>query len=58
MVSFSAAKIIKNYVLNKFYEKKIAGGILYLITLGIFGVGVIVDLIKILLRKDRFYTIN
>ena len=33
---------------HKFYRKKIGMGILYLFTMGLFGVGVLVDLIKII----------
>ncbi len=50
--------LIKNIGLHKFYEEKIGIGILYLFTFGLFGIGVIVDLIKILLKKERFYTID
>ncbi len=35
---------------HKFYRKQIGMGILYLFTLGLFGIGVIVDLIKIIIR--------
>ncbi len=40
---------------HKFYEKKIALGVLYLFTYGLFGIGTIVDLVKILLKEERFY---
>jgi len=39
---------------HRFYEGKIMTGILYLLTFGLFGVGVIADLIIIAL-KPRFY---
>ena len=40
---------------HKFYEGKIGMGILYLFTLGLFGIGSLVDLIKTLLRPDTYY---
>lgn len=36
---------------HRFYEKKIVSGIFYLLTLGVFGFGVLVDLVSILKRK-------
>lgn len=36
---------------HRFYEKKIFTGILYLLTLGFFGLGVIIDFFSILFRK-------
>lgn len=35
---------------HRFYEKKIGTGILYLLTLGFFGIGVLVDFFRILFR--------
>ena len=57
-VTFIFCLIFGGIGLHKFYEEKIGIGILYLFTFGLFGIGVIVDLIKILLKKERFYTID
>lgn len=43
--------------LHKFYEEKIFVGILYLCTFGFFGVGVIIDLFR-LIRKPSVYSIE
>lgn len=40
---------------HKFYEGKIAMGILYFFTLGLFGIGVLVDLIVILTKPNPYY---
>ena len=40
---------------HKFYEGKIGLGILYIFTCGLFGIGVIVDLIIILCKSNPYY---
>lgn len=40
---------------HKFYEERILLGILYLLTGGLFGIGVIVDLIFLLFKPDPYY---
>lgn len=40
---------------HRFYEGKIASGLLYVFTGGLFGIGVFVDLIVILCKKDPYY---
>ena len=57
-VTFIFCLILGSIGLHKFYEKKIGMGILYLFTFGLFGIGIVVDLIKILLKKERFYTVD
>ena len=41
--------------IHKFYEGKVIFGIIYLLTAGLCGIGVIVDLIIILLKPNPYY---
>jgi len=41
--------------MHKFYEGRIGSGILYIFTLGLFGVGVLIDLILILCKPNPYY---
>ena len=43
---------------HKFYEKKVGMGILYLLTAGLFGIGILVDLCRILIVPERYFTEN
>ena len=40
---------------HKFYEGKIIFGIIYILTLGFWGVGILIDLILILLKPNPYY---
>ncbi len=40
---------------HKFYEGKIGMGVLYLFTVGLFGIGIIVDLIVILFKPNPYF---
>jgi predicted RNA-binding Zn-ribbon protein involved in translation (DUF1610 family) len=40
---------------HKFYEEKIGMGILYLLTLGLFGVGLFFDFFAILFKPTEYY---
>jgi len=40
---------------HKFYEGKAGMGILYIFTLGLFGIGVLVDLITLLLKPNPYF---
>lgn len=40
---------------HKFYEGKIGMGILYLFTLGLCGIGWVIDLISLLLKPNPYY---
>ena len=54
-VSFVLCLILGVFGAHKFYEGKILMGVLYLFTLGICGIGVIVDLILILFKPNPYY---
>lgn len=41
--------------IHKFYEEKMGMGVLYLLTGGVFGIGVIVDLFKLLFKTNPYY---
>lgn len=41
--------------LHKFYEGKIGIGVLYLFTMGIFGIGVFIDFIALLFKSNPYY---
>lgn len=40
---------------HKFYEEKAGMGILYLFTMGLFGIGVIIDFIALLFKTNPYY---
>ena len=40
---------------HKFYEGKIGMGILYLFTMGLFGIGWVIDLIRLLFKPNPYY---
>ena len=40
---------------HKFYEGKVGMGILYLFTVGLFGIGTLVDFIKLLFKTNPYY---
>ena len=42
---------------HKFYEGKIGMGILYLLTGGIFGIGVLINFISLLFKPNPYYVI-
>ena len=54
-VSFFLCFFLGGFGAHRFYEGKIGTGILYLFTIGIFGIGWIVDLIIILTKPNPYY---
>ena len=54
-LSFALCLAFGYFGVHKFYEGKIGWGILYLCTVGLCGVGWLVDLILILLKPDPYY---
>ncbi|MBP5306230.1 MAG: TM2 domain-containing protein [Lachnospiraceae bacterium] len=40
---------------HKFYDGKIGMGILYIFTFGLFGIGIIIDIISILTRPNPYF---
>lgn len=41
--------------IHKFYEGKVGMGIIYLFTLGLFGIGTVIDIIAILMKPNPYY---
>ena len=40
---------------HKFYEGEAGMGVLYLLTLGLFGIGVVIDFIALLAKPNPYY---
>jgi len=40
---------------HKFYEGKIGMGILYIFTIGLFGIGILIDFIVLLFKPNPYY---
>lgn len=54
-VSFVLCLFLGYVGAHKFYEGKIGMGFLYLFTVGLFGIGWIVDCVRILLKPNPYY---
>lgn len=54
-VAFVLCLFLGFFGAHKFYEEKIGMGVLYILTLGLFGIGYLVDLIVILCKPTTYY---
>ena len=54
-VAFFLCLLLGGIGAHKFYEGKIGMGILYLFTVGLFGIGWVVDLIALLFKPNPYY---
>lgn len=54
-VSFFLCLFLGIFGVHKFYEGRILMGILYLCTAGLFGIGVLIDLIILFFKPNPYY---
>lgn len=54
-IAFALCIFLGCFGAHKFYEGKYGMGILYLFTMGLFGFGILIDLIVILTKPDKYY---
>ena len=54
-VAFALCLLLGYLGAHKFYEGKTGAGILYLFTAGLFGIGIIIDIIAILGKPNPYY---
>lgn len=54
-VSFFLCLFLGPLGIHKFYEGRVLLGILYLLTVGLCGVGVMIDLIILLFKPNPYY---
>ena len=54
-ISFFLCLFVGVFGAHKFYEGRILLGILYLFTGGLFGVGVVVDLVILFFKPNPYY---
>ena len=54
-IAFLLCLLFGTLGIHKFYEGKIGMGILYIFTVGLCGIGVLVDLITILMKPNPYY---
>lgn len=54
-VSFFLCLFLGPLGIHKFYEGRVLLGILYLLTAGLCGVGVVIDLIVLLFKPNPYY---
>ena len=54
-VSFFLCLFLGIFGAHKFYEGRILLGVVYLLTAGLFGIGVIIDLIILIFKPNPYY---
>ena len=54
-ISFFLCLFLGPLGIHKFYEGRVLLGILYLLTAGLCGVGVVIDLIVLLFKPNPYY---
>ena len=54
-IAFFLCLFLGYFGAHKFYEGRIGMGILYLLTIGLFGIGWIVDIILILMKPNPYF---
>ncbi len=54
-VAFLLCFFLGVFGIHKFYEGKVGMGLLYLFTMGLFGIGVLVDLILLVMKPNPYY---
>lgn len=54
-ISFFLCLFLGFFGIHKFYEGRILLGILYLFTAGLFGIGIVFDLIILLFKPNPYY---
>ena len=54
-VAFALCFFLGFFGAHKFYEGKVGMGVLYLLTFGIFGIGMFIDLIVLLFKPNPYY---
>ncbi len=54
-VAFFLCLFLGTLGIHKFYEGKVGMGILYIFTVGLFGIGVLIDLIRIVMKPNPYY---
>lgn len=54
-VSFFLCLFLGVFGIHKFYEERILLGLVYIFTAGLFGIGVLIDLIVLLFKPNPYY---
>ena len=54
-ISFLLCLFLGPLGIHKFYEGRVLLGLLYLFTMGLFGIGVLIDLIILLFKPNPYY---